>query len=930
MAPIYSKQTSAGTSMKLPSSKLFRILLLAFLFPLKITAAVIAHYIPYLMEITKQALLSITLIAGYLVNVKPEFPSQADTIAHSEEIKTNFLQNLLQDVAKQTGVNISSEVFNQLNNAGMHHDYQKLEKLITSLQGNRVNYSADNATLQQAEINPYALVPGIKKFGQRGAYSNNTVANTTPFVPLNIATYSVSIKGFISESPPQKTVAYIYQPTDTHEYSGEFSTQSDAKSVRTTVVLQEQPQRRAKNYDSLHYMSQLHNQHAMYAQEKALYEWRQAFNSVSDHFFDSLLREQLNQHVRHYKTIVQNACQLGASPTAIQAQTQIALQGLQLPGFLNEFSEVLQEKIARLCFKNDGRWIGIESQTQLDEFKKACNAYQTMLGVLSEHLEWENTRYSQGRIEELYVMDQGRDSWAYRFFAWMGGFFDSDAISLSELQSRITGNSFNQQAFTALELLEHKEFKLARTPLEHMARSAKTANGILLHHALLEQYQQKVALHYGNANISLKYQNDPVYWFYKPSTEHMEIDDPVLKFIEGHLAIRDTLCTTFLDSICKDQRPTPFVQNIAYTLIDKLDDPIAVIEHLEFLNTDTQNPEIKGACNLFYTKGVLNLFGLNQQASQYRTLTSDLLNLYENAHIRTMFNKLLLVDAHSEQSKRSLQLAFNCIPHACAGNEFSKEYLNILQAITQAHIEAKSSKGILQIASIPLNPSSDLHRTLLKAIGKAAAEDISRTNPAPNCPLTTREAWTYIKKVQDLESKGEKAEANALANTYLKGYIDEQMPVPAYVKPLIKATAAGAAIWWEASQNQPQKSPRISPKSQFFSPDPDDDDNEEKEESEEIKLYKRVLKEILNQTIPGDKTSNTKLTQYKKKGGFEDALKDFEKLNPSNVRDIPGKGKVGDLPGGARVNVRRTSSGETPTLEIQKLINDKTIKIRYM
>lgn len=54
---------------------------------------------------------------------------------------------------------------------------------------------------------------------------------------------------------------------------------------------------------------------------------------------------------------------------------------------------------------------------------------------------------------------------------------------------------------------------------------------------------------------------------------------------------------------------------------------------------------------------------------------------------------------------------------------------------------------------------------------------------------------------------------------------------------------------------------------------------------------------------------------------------DFDGLNPTNVRDIPG-GRVGELDGGKKVNVRDHSSEGSPTLEIQ-YPNGGRVKIRY-
>jgi hypothetical protein len=77
---------------------------------------------------------------------------------------------------------------------------------------------------------------------------------------------------------------------------------------------------------------------------------------------------------------------------------------------------------------------------------------------------------------------------------------------------------------------------------------------------------------------------------------------------------------------------------------------------------------------------------------------------------------------------------------------------------------------------------------------------------------------------------------------------------------------------------------------------------------------------------PGRETKGRTI-QWEKPGGTTEAEKDFKDKNPSGVRDIPGGGKVGDLPGGKKIIVRPTSSEGRPTLEIQD--GGNRIKIRY-
>ncbi|MDL2327276.1 hypothetical protein LJC64_01250 [Ruminococcaceae bacterium OttesenSCG-928-A11] len=79
---------------------------------------------------------------------------------------------------------------------------------------------------------------------------------------------------------------------------------------------------------------------------------------------------------------------------------------------------------------------------------------------------------------------------------------------------------------------------------------------------------------------------------------------------------------------------------------------------------------------------------------------------------------------------------------------------------------------------------------------------------------------------------------------------------------------------------------------------------------------------------------NTKI--YEKTGGYDQALEDFDNLNPTGVKEIEtpyGTGKTGHLEDGQKVIVRPGSSDGRPTLEIQKPTSGasyrKTIEIRY-
>gem|GEM_PF-6384792 len=91
------------------------------------------------------------------------------------------------------------------------------------------------------------------------------------------------------------------------------------------------------------------------------------------------------------------------------------------------------------------------------------------------------------------------------------------------------------------------------------------------------------------------------------------------------------------------------------------------------------------------------------------------------------------------------------------------------------------------------------------------------------------------------------------------------------------------------------------------------------------------VNEILNGAKPGRGTKG-KTTQYVKPGSYDQALREFESLNPSNVKDITtayGSGKTGTLPDGRTITVRPGSSAGPPTLEIRNPKNNRGIEIRY-
>jgi hypothetical protein len=100
-----------------------------------------------------------------------------------------------------------------------------------------------------------------------------------------------------------------------------------------------------------------------------------------------------------------------------------------------------------------------------------------------------------------------------------------------------------------------------------------------------------------------------------------------------------------------------------------------------------------------------------------------------------------------------------------------------------------------------------------------------------------------------------------------------------------------------------------------------------------LKFFKgagKTVDDILSNASPGRVTKG-KTTLYEKPGGFGQASKEFDSLNPSNVKEIKtpnGTLKTGTLSDGRSVTVRSWSTDGRPTLEIRNS-NGRGVEVRY-
>lgn len=94
---------------------------------------------------------------------------------------------------------------------------------------------------------------------------------------------------------------------------------------------------------------------------------------------------------------------------------------------------------------------------------------------------------------------------------------------------------------------------------------------------------------------------------------------------------------------------------------------------------------------------------------------------------------------------------------------------------------------------------------------------------------------------------------------------------------------------------------------------------------------KKRKKELEDQSNVEQKTKG-KTKHGEATGGMDQAEKDFDSLEPKNVKDINtnyGKGRTGSLEDGSNVTVRPGSSDGRPTLEIRNPNTGRGTEIRY-
>jgi RHS repeat-associated protein len=98
------------------------------------------------------------------------------------------------------------------------------------------------------------------------------------------------------------------------------------------------------------------------------------------------------------------------------------------------------------------------------------------------------------------------------------------------------------------------------------------------------------------------------------------------------------------------------------------------------------------------------------------------------------------------------------------------------------------------------------------------------------------------------------------------------------------------------------------------------------EAANELNSNKKTADDLMKSSAPGRKTMG-RTFQFERSGGYDQAEKDFNALQPERVIKYDDGTRVGQLKDGSKVIIRQISSDKRPTLEIQKGKNK--IKFRY-
>jgi hypothetical protein len=105
-----------------------------------------------------------------------------------------------------------------------------------------------------------------------------------------------------------------------------------------------------------------------------------------------------------------------------------------------------------------------------------------------------------------------------------------------------------------------------------------------------------------------------------------------------------------------------------------------------------------------------------------------------------------------------------------------------------------------------------------------------------------------------------------------------------------------------------------------------ENDKEIIEEKKDPSQVEKQIDEVLEECTPLEKKQLADL--WEKKGGTEQALKDFKSFEPKGIQPIP-TGERGVLSDGKDINVRTKSLDGRTTLEIYDRSTKRSIKIRY-
>ncbi|HJZ23829.1 MAG TPA: hypothetical protein VJ201_05190 [Candidatus Babeliales bacterium] len=641
--------------------------------------------------------------------------------------------------------------------------------------------------------------------------------------------------------------------------------------------------------------------------------------------FDTLIRMQIDpefsREVRRCLSVfIERVMQTNSHILAerIQARIDIAnLDQLYLPEPYRSHANKLRKVMLKHYFHKDGSLRFIEQDTcmksRIKHFFKQIQMRDSAPYYNDQRLETTQEAHDHGRFKQ----------WKHELAV----------LGSSKLKKRVLQDKTNGKLLQFIDLCQHYDFEAAKIAQKKLGSYGSAMQEILSYYQ--QEYKQKVFDERGIYRACLA---DPIL---KKLTKNdwLEIQKDVHK--------RDELNTQLLirknikESMCQQwgisEQASSVVHQALYEILGEdgqgLSNADQLLERAVEISKTYQGLEYEQITQaLFLSHGVFKDIAHFQEA-QNLSFPKKILNK-EYWFTRLQLNKLLKI-AHGHQDTKRAKIACDGIAYLQKSMSVSdrKEMVIYKKLANEAYRSAVEQKKSI-IDSLPLliqdysSPAQQkAHNQLLACVDTllSVSQNLEQESKEYRSACTTLAQELSV--IHELNKIGNVESARHMLS-WVFGLNQEQLDDLDIGVLLEKVSAAITRDIQEEDSDSEDASERqdeevsASENEQGVGPDfmpdgPENDDDDKFCETED------VLKDATQED------SKLRTKQYGKEGGYKDAMRDFDALQPDKVQVSKNGTKIGKLRDGRTVNVRPKSREGRPTLEIYNPKNQTHIKIRY-